>query len=744
VLVPHSGSTPNHHNLPSPPTDPSGGDRGGHPAGPGNLAVPQTLAPTPTPGALFVAFRRRMVLALALGVVGATCTGAAAWNLVPEPRFQARATVHINSVQEKILGSGGGNEAQFAHLQKTQMTLVKSQVVLERVFKDPEIRHLSVVRRQAAPKDWLAGAIEADFKQGAEILTISIKGDEPDDLVVLANAVAKAYLDEFINTEHTRIRVRIQKLQELQHEHETILAAKRANLRRMAANLGGGQPGLLGGLQDGILKQMSSTNEELQTVTADLTKTKVTIKQQEAKLTAAKTYKVPEEKIDREINKDTTIKRYADDIARLEDHVDAERKKGQSRKRADQALRETGVLAELESTRKRLEARRQKLRPEVIDWLKASRVANLEDELEKSREALTYLRLREEQLLKDLEARARVAKTQGEDVFKLSLLAREVEEEDKIVTTATNEIRALRLDLVAPPRAKPLDEAVVWPYLGKKRLLLTIGGAGGVFLLVVLAVALREFNKRKVEFVDEVAHGFGIGIVGTMPTMKRRPGRGRAARVESWSGYIDSFRTLLLRGKALGDVRVLMVTSAEPGEGKTSLSAHLAVSLARSGRKTLLLDGDMRNPTAHRLFTLPPSPGLSEVLTEQEPLEGAIRPTTIGGLWVLPAGSGGPAAFERLSSPSMANLFSHLRQGFDFIVVDSCPVLPVADSLHLAQHADGVIFSVLRRVSRLPKLSAALYRVRMIGAPVLGAVVNGTDEDVYSHGYYAPVQTAEA
>src|SRR5262245_64729199 len=115
-----------------------------------------------------------MVLALALGVIGAACTGVAAWNLVPEPRFKARATIQFASVPEKILGNGGGNEAQFGNLQKTQIYRVNSPVVLERVFKDPEIHHLRAVQRQADPKDWLHGAIEADFKQGPELLAIYV------------------------------------------------------------------------------------------------------------------------------------------------------------------------------------------------------------------------------------------------------------------------------------------------------------------------------------------------------------------------------------------------------------------------------------------------------------------------------------------------------------------------------------------------------------------------------------------
>lgn len=716
---------------------PAGGDGGGQLAGAGHPVVPQTLAPTPTPSALFVAFRRRAVLALTLGLLGAACTGAAAWRLVPEPKYKVRALIHIASVPEKILGSAsGGSETQFNYFQKTQITLVKSQVVLDKVARDPEVVQLTRSRGPGVGRDWLAGALDADFKQGPEILTITIKGDEPYDLVVFVNAVARAYLDEFVNTEQRRLRVRTDKLKELQWRHHNLLQEKRAQLQRMKADLGG--------VGDGVLKQMLSAHEELQSVQADLAKAEVAVKQREAKLAAAKTYKVPDAVIDRELAQDAALARYTEEITKLEDKVTAMRDKARSREVADRELRRMGVFTELERARKNREARRAEMRGEVVARLKAARLVDLEEELEKSREALAYLRLREQQLQTGIKDRERAAKAQGEGAFKLALLEREVEEEDKIVTAVTNEIRSLQLDRDAPPRAKPLEEAVVSSNLGKKRFLVTCGGAAGAFLLAVGAVSLWEFSKRKLEFVDEVVHGFGIGIVGTMPTIKGRAAQGKAGTVENWSGYIDSFRTILMRGKARADMQVLMVTSAEEGEGKTSLSAHLAVSLARSGRKTLLLDGDMRNPSAHRLFALPRSPGLSEVLTGKQSLRRALRPTTVGGLWLLPAGARSPEAIEQLAAPILERLFGCLRQGFDVVVVDSCPLLPVADSLHLAEHADGVIFSVRRRVSRLPKLSAALHRIRMIGAPVLGAVVHGTDEDVYSHSYYTPVQPAQA
>src|SRR5207247_1833903 len=140
--------------------------------------------------------------------------------------------------------------------------------------------------------------------------------------------------------------------------------------------------------------------------------------------------------------------------------------------------------------------------------------------------------------------------------------------------------------------------------------------------------------------------------------------------------------------------------------GKTSLASQLAASLARAWRKTLLVDGDLRNPAAHRLFDLPLEPGLSEVLRGEVNVTDAVKPTSLSRLWLMSAGHWDAHAVQALAQDGVGTMFEQLKEQYDFIVVDSCPVLPVADSLLLAQHVDGVIFSILRDVSRMPSVHA--------------------------------------
>jgi Mrp family chromosome partitioning ATPase len=146
-------------------------------------------------------------------------------------------------------------------------------------------------------------------------------------------------------------------------------------------------------------------------------------------------------------------------------------------------------------------------------------------------------------------------------------------------------------------------------------------------------------------------------------------------------------------------------------------------------------------PTAHRLFGLQRAPGFSEVLCGRAELAEAIQPAPVGNLSFLAAGRPDAEAFQALAKRRLADLIRQLRGQFDFILIDSSPVLPVSDALLLGQHADAVIFSVLRNVSQLPKVYAAYQRVGALGIPILGAVVNGVRDELYAAGYHYAYET---
>jgi len=252
-----------------------------------------------------------------------------------------------------------------------------------------------------------------------------------------------------------------------------------------------------------------------------------------------------------------------------------------------------------------------------------------------------------------------------------------------------------------------------------------------VFGILLFGVALVEFRARRVSAASEVSRGLGLSLVATLPAVPPKARQTIAVTPADQilharlAEAVDGMRTMLLHAARTEKLSILMVTSALGGEGKTSLATQLAASLARAWRKTLLIDGDIRHPGAHKVFDLPPEPGFCELLRGEVSLTDAVKPTALSRLWVLSAGHWDTHAVQALAQDNVHEIFAQLKQQYDFVIVDACPVLPVADGLLLAQHVDGVLLSVLRDVSRTPAVHAASQRLQNLGVRVLGAVVIG-------------------
>jgi capsular exopolysaccharide synthesis family protein len=267
----------------------------------------------------------------------------------------------------------------------------------------------------------------------------------------------------------------------------------------------------------------------------------------------------------------------------------------------------------------------------------------------------------------------------------------------------------------------------------KKQLQVAILSALAAFALILLGIALGEVRARRIYTAAETAQELGLNLLGVVPALPEPLCQPLAlldaARAPEWRnalhGHVDAVRTMLrhiTRQRSLG---VLMITSALRGEGKTSLACHLAASLARTGHKTLLIDGDLRSPALHQRFYQRGWPGLAEYLRHEVHLVQTVRKTPLRKLWLLPAGTWDSQTAQAFVQADLRGIFNRLKKHFDFLVVDSGPVLPAAEALLLGQQVEAVLFSVLCKVSRIPPVRAACQRLEQLGVTVLGAVAQG-------------------
>lgn len=206
----------------------------------------------------------------------------------------------------------------------------------------------------------------------------------------------------------------------------------------------------------------------------------------------------------------------------------------------------------------------------------------------------------------------------------------------------------------------------------------------------------------------------------------------------------EQYRLLRTRLEGLdrtGRSQLLIVSSPGVGEGKTTTSTNLALSMAEESRKVVLVEADLRRPSLARLFGLPDEPGLIDVLVGAATLDDALVAVPGTSLWLLPAGVQGAHATGLLGSPLMQRCLDGLRGRFDRIVVDT-PPLSVADTHILTRLADGILVVVRSGVTPRPMLERALEGLDR--AKVAGMVLNGVETSVASYGDAAASRVTDA
>ena len=184
--------------------------------------------------------------------------------------------------------------------------------------------------------------------------------------------------------------------------------------------------------------------------------------------------------------------------------------------------------------------------------------------------------------------------------------------------------------------------------------------------------------------------------------------------------------------------KIVLVTSGQAGEGKTTTVVNTAISLGQLGASVLIIDCDLRKPATHKLLNVEHQNGLSTYLSRETEINGLIRKLPIGNLSLLPCGPIPPNPAELLSSNKMKNMLAMLSERYDHILIDSPPLLSVTDSVILSTMVDGVILVVHGGKSTRIAARRARQELTSVGAKIFGVVLNNLDvsRDGYDYTYY--------
>lgn len=304
---------------------------------------------------------------------------------------------------------------------------------------------------------------------------------------------------------------------------------------------------------------------------------------------------------------------------------------------------------------------------------------------------------------------------------------------------------------VVEPASVPL-----FPSRPNKPLITALTSIGFLFVGIVWALS-HAANDRSIQEPGEAQHFMRSPELGVIPSANSKPSLYGYARRRLWrpdtsplelaawdqnlSLIAESFRSttasLLLPAKQLG---VILVTSLNPSDGKTTVASNLAIALACSSRRILLIDADRKRGKLHTFYQRLNDRGLSDLLDVDSSHDVAelIQDTPIPNLYILPRGNSTPATGDRLYSATMASIISQCRRSFDLVVIDTPPVMLLPDARILGRLSDGVVLVLRAGRVRSDRIVAAEQRLRRDGIPVIGTILNDWNPKTEGYAGYSP------
>jgi capsular exopolysaccharide synthesis family protein len=687
-------------------------------------AVPPALSAPPSLETLVHALRRRWVTALSCGLLVGLLGAAVAWYIVPA-QYTAQTLLQISP---RALHNGDGEEGVLTY-QRTQSALVKSYTVIQGTLERPNIAELVEVREKSDPTEWLSKSLLTDSLLGPEIIRVTLSGDRAEDVAVILNELTRVYMKASAAKEEGKIMERMKQMKENYREVAEKLRERRQTLLIREEEAGVDDPDTVRLRQTTTMQQLAALQQQRVQLQLRRKETQIELDGLRERVKNPESILISEFAIAEELKQDPVMKKHFDRLTEIEGQL-------QKLRRLVPPGTTSPDLQNYDKERanvlKAMEEYHELMAATTVARLRSRQVAEAKESVLRQERTMQFVNEQERSLdseIKRLEGLISSLRGVGRPLDKnttgVEALRDEVLQLEMVLKKVGEELGNLQTEL---PTARKRD-----------RQFKAAGAAGfGLFGLVFLGIGLLEFRNRRVYTSEDVARGLGLNLLGTLPQMPEQARNIVAAanaasppEQDMLTEAVDSVRTQLLHLAYHERRKVVMVTSAVAGEGKTSLAGHLAASLARAGHKTLLIDGDLRNPAVHRRFGLPAEPGLAEALRGQTPAEQLLRVTPVENLTLLTAGRCDRQAIQKLSRDGMQKVLQSLQGDYEFVILDVCPVLPVADALLIGQHADAVVLAVLRNFSRLPLLFEAQRRLASLDIPMLGAVVLGESSDRY-------------
>jgi capsular exopolysaccharide synthesis family protein len=268
------------------------------------------------------------------------------------------------------------------------------------------------------------------------------------------------------------------------------------------------------------------------------------------------------------------------------------------------------------------------------------------------------------------------------------------------------------------------------PVRPRRSLNLLLALFGGSFLGLGLAFFFDYLDNR-IKTPEEIVQHLGLPSLGLIPVAPKVEGSSADPMIDQsepiFSEAFRALRTNVLFSSAEEGTHTVVVTSTGPGEGKSLVTANLAMALAKAGQRVLVIDADLRRPRVHTIFGKKQDPGLSNLMVGSSKAADVVQKGRIQNLWILPAGKTPPNPAELLGSKRFNEFLKSLKDHFDWVLIDSPPVMAVADACVIAHRTTGVIFVVSADATSRHTARQALEQLAQAHARVIGGVLNRVD-----------------
>jgi polysaccharide biosynthesis transport protein len=687
-------------------------------------------------GSLMRAVRRYSLLMFVFILLGVSA-GALVYFFLPLPKMTGQMVFFVHQDPQYQITPGLFRERDSSTYRSYVINIFRNRVLLNAVLSEPGIAGLSIFEQDKLqePIEVLRNIMKIDFKMGSEYLAVAIEGNEQAELLALLNAIRTSFMKRVHTDELSSRNAKFELMNKLKTDYQDKLKAQRASIASALSSFNGTDPETMLirerfansqiGFIDSELMRLNNKERELL-----FSKNRL---EGEMKLPLQLREKLPAELIDQIVNSLPPIQEQERKI----NEINAKLMQYEKVAKGDNKPQ---PMIDLEFQRSNVEAALRKLkddaRPAVDKKLREEYARGEATALSNINSSLDMIADQKKAVMDDLKKSIEVLNTIKSDNARVEDMRIEVKNYEDIWTKLNGELVAMMPELGAAKRVEVWEQ----PYTyygteGNRRVKYTAIAVVSFLVLGLVIAQWLEIKHRRIQTLDEITNGLGLQVLGTVPAMPR----GGVPAGSNWphllTEAVNTTRTMLLAGPSASVNKTLLVTSAMSGEGKTSLTTHLAVSLANAGRRVMLIDADMRRPAVHRVLGLTSKPGLAELLIGSHQLADVVQTCKIPNLHLVPAGTWSREAAASLSSDSWPRILQEASLGFDFVLVDSPPILPVADALAIARNVDGVLISIMQDQSRYGAVQTACQRLNMVGAKVLGVVVSGM-KSVGGYYYY--------